>query len=473
MPEDRHDIRRIDLAELLPWTILFRGFRIARDPKKIVLGAVGALVMSLGWYVIASASSAKMPTPPDPPAAEATETQRKDYQRQLDAYKEEALRYQYVTEARRFPWQLSGDEPRGVYVPALDRKHGWTNFGIEVPSSFFLVVEPVRTLVLPARLTFLSRGSTAIGLLLLIWTLAVWSLFGAAICRISAVQVARNGNVGLMESIRFALARYVSFFTSPLLPFLGVVLIVLFCVIGSLILYVPYLEIAAGVIWILPLLAGFVIVAALLGLALGWPLMYAAIGAEATESFDALSRAFSYVLGRPWHYLFYALLATVYGGIIMIFATIFAYGMVHMSQYAVSWGGVDTTSLYAFAPEAPGWREAFGPASAPEGTVTALPTGSRYFTALLVGFWTHLIFFGLIGVSFSFFWSEATIIYFLLRRDVDETEIEEVYLEEEDEEPFPTATPTVAPPKGTTPSGPLPPPAGTGGVSLPIVEPPK
>ena len=210
----------------------------------------------------------------------------------------------------------------------------------------------MRTLVLPARLTFLSRGSTAIGLFLLIWTLAVWSLFGAAICRISAVQVARNGNVGLVEAIRFALARYVSFFTSPLLPFLGVVLIIFFCVLGSLILYIPYLEVIAGVVWILPLLAGFVIVAALLGLALGWPLMYAAIGAEATESFDALSRAFSYVLGRPWQYLFYTLLATIYGGIIMIFATIFAYGMVHMSQYAVSWGSGDTTSLYAFAPEA-------------------------------------------------------------------------------------------------------------------------
>jgi hypothetical protein len=146
-----------------------------------------------------------------------------------------------------------------------------------------------------------------------------------------------------------------------------------------------------------------------------------------------------------------------------------------MSQYAVSWGSGDTTSLYAFAPEAPGWREAFGPASSPEGQVVANPTGSRYLTALLVGFWTHLVFIGLVGISYSFFWSEITIIYFLLRRDVDETEIEEVYLEEEEEEPFPTATPTVAPPKSTQAPGPTsPPPSGMGGPSLPIVDlPPK
>ena len=137
MPEDRHDIRRIDLAELLPWTILFRGFRLARDPKKIALGALGALVMSLGWYVISSASSIRAPIAPDPPAVESSETQKKDYQRQLDTYQDESLRYQYISEARRLPWQLEGESPRGVYVSALDR-NGWTDFGIEVPSSFSL-----------------------------------------------------------------------------------------------------------------------------------------------------------------------------------------------------------------------------------------------------------------------------------------------------------------------------------------------
>ncbi len=470
MAEERIDWRRIDLAEIFPWTILFAGFRHARDPKKIALGAAGVLLMSLGWYVIASLSTAKPPALPAPLAADASQADRADYQRLLDQFQADEEKFKLLSEARRLPWNSGGSLPEGVYTSPLDQEKGWTTFGIKVPASFFLVIEPIRTLVVPAQLTFQSKGSTLIGLALLAWTLFVWSLFGAALCRISAVQIARQSNVGLGESLKFAVTRYFSFFSSPILPFAGIAGIVLFAAIGALFLYVPILNTVAGALWILPLLAGFVIVTALFGLALGWPLMYAAIGAEATESFDALSRAFSYVLGRPWNYLFYGVVAILYGGIVMIFTTTFAQAMVHMSQYVVSWGYGDTTLLYALAPEAPGWSESFGPASTPDAPAPK-PSGSQYMTAMLVSFWTHALFMGIVGLAYSYFWTQVTAIYFLLRQDVDETEIEEVYLEEEEEEPFPTATPTVAPPKtagGAPPTGP------TGaGSSLPIIEPPK
>jgi hypothetical protein len=468
MPDERIDWRRWDLAELLPWTILFSGFRHARDPKKILLGAVGVLVMSLGWYAIGSMSTARPPVPPTPLATDASPSDKKDYQRSLDQFRADEQKFRLISEARRLPWNNGGDLPTGVYVSAFDKNEGWTNFGIKVPASFFLVFEPIRTLLVPVQLTFLSKSSTLIGVALLAWTLAVWSLFGAALCRISAVQVARNSNVGLIESLKFAGSRYFSFFSSPILPFVGVIGIVVFAAIGALFLHVPILNSLVGALWFLPLLAGFVMVTALFGLALGWPLMYAAIGAEATESFDALSRSFSYVLGRPWNYLFYGTVALLYGGIVMIFTTTFAYAMVHMSQYVVSWGYGDATLLYALAPEAAGWQQAFGPASAPDAP-PASPTGWQYLTAVLVSFWTHVLFLGMVGLAYSYFWTQVTAIYFLLRQDVDETEIEEVYLEEEDEEPFPTATPTVAPPKAP-PAGPAPPGLGN---SLPIIEPPK
>lgn len=467
MADERWDLRQVDFSELFPWTLLFSGFRLARDPKKIALGAAGVLLMCLGWSFVASFSADRLQTPPEVPGPQATEQEKQDYQRQLDSHREQVERQRLLAEARRLPWNTGASLPPGVYTTPF-QKSGWTTFGIEVPASFFMVVEPIRSLLLPAQLTFLTKGSTTIGLALLVWTLVVWSLFGAAICRISAVQVARNGQVGLTESIRFAMARYLSFFTSPILPFLGVVLIVLFCLVGALLINIPGLNVVGGLLWFLPLLAGFVMVAALLGLAVGWPLMYAAIGAEATESFDALSRAFSYVLGRPWSYFFYGVIAIVYGGLLSIFVVTVGYAVVHMSQYAVSWGYSDVSTLYAFVPEAPGWRDAFGPARQPDGSTIVAPSGSEYVTALFVAGWTHLLFLGVVGFIYSYFWSQVTVIYFLLRRDVDETELEEVYLEEEDEEPFPTATPTVAPPKAAEP------PANKGSVgpSLPIIDPP-
>ncbi|MBY0588514.1 hypothetical protein K2X85_15165 [bacterium] len=468
MANEHVDWKRIDFSEIFPWTILFSGFRHARDPKKILLGALGALFMSLGWYVIGSASTARPPILPEAIGANAGETEKKDYQRSLDLYRADEQKYRLLSESRRLPWNNGGSLPEGVYVSAMDAERGWTNFGIKVPASLFLVFEPIRTLLVPIQLTFVSKNSTLIGIALLAWMLAVWSLFGAALCRISAVQVARNSNVGLIESLKFAGTRYFSFFSSPVLPFVGIIGIVIFAGIGALFLHIPVLNAAVGAFWILPLLAGFVIVTALLGLALGWPLMFAAIGAEATESFDALSRAFSYVLGRPWSYLFYGVIALLYGGMVMVFTTTFAYAMVDLSQYIVSWGYGDSTLLYSLAPEAPGWQQQFGPASIPDAPVSS-PSGWQYLTAVMVSFWTHVLFMGIVGLTYSYFWTQVTAIYFLLRQDVDETEIEEVYLEEEDEEPFPTATPTVSPPKPTV-AGPTSP----GPISaLPIIEPPK
>lgn len=471
MAEDRIDLKRIDAADLFPWTILFRAFRLACDPKKILFGAAGALLVSLGSALLCSFSGLKTrPTAPPPLESNASAEDVAEYHRNLEEYRAQSYAFEKLSEARRQPWQSGGEMPSGVFASVLTPL-GWADGGIRFPASALLVLEPLRQLTLPARLSFSGVGATFLGLLLLFWTLAVWSLFGGAICRVSAVQLARNGSVGLREALRFAARRYLSFFSSPLLPFLAVVLVVLFCAVGGLLARVPVLDVLAGLVWFLALLAGFVVVAALFGLVLGWPLMYAAVAAEATESFDALSRSFSYSIGRPWHYLFYATLAALYGAIVMIFVVAFAHGLVQMSAYAVSFGFGEqaTYSLYAFAPEAPGWRHAFGPASAD----APPPTGTRYVAAVLVGFWTHLAFLGVVGFAYSFFWTEATAVYFLLRRDVDETDIDEVYLEEEEEEPFPTAAPTVpGPPKASgaetnKPGTPI------GEPSLPIVDPPK
>src|SRR5205085_2143731 len=61
-----------------------------------------------------------------------------------------------------------------------------------------------------------------------------------------------------------------------------------------------------------------------------------------------------------------------------------------------------------------------------------------------------LIFLMVVGFGYSYFWSESTIIYLLMRRKVDDTDLDEVYLEEEETEdayshPITTSTTVPAP----------------------------
>ena len=66
--------------------------------------------------------------------------------------------------------------------------------------------------------------------------------------------------------------------------------------------------------------------------------------------------------------------------------------------------------------------------------------GDQDIAAALVAFWVYLVI-GMIGAFLiSFYFSANTIIYYLMRREVDATEPDDVYLEQSDEdfgEPMP------------------------------------
>src|SRR5262249_5375934 len=71
---------------------------------------------------------------------------------------------------------------------------------------------------------------------------------------------------------------------------------------------------------------------------------------------------------------------------------------------------------------------------------------SNYFGAGMVAFWMTLLFMMMLGFSYSFFWPKASMIYLLMRKKVDEVEVDEIYTEDEElEEP-------VTPPKLSAPA---------------------
>jgi hypothetical protein len=314
---------------------------------------------------------------------------------------------------------------------------------------------------------------------------AIWSLVGGAISRIAAVQIARGEKIDFMEAVRFTLKRWASYLMAPVYPLAFIILLLIFAIIFGLLHMIPLFGdiFISGIFWPIPLVLGFVIALAVVGLVVGWPLMPPTISTEGTDSWEALSRSFSYVFQKPFHYLWYALVAICYGAVLVFFIGFMGSFTVYLSKWAVSqtptikWTKRDPVYLFVYAPESFGWRDLLlkdqlvdGDPLVVDGKINEVPykkylgldglkttnpydqlTGWNKFAAGMVAFWLYLVFLVIIGFGYALFWSLMTVIYFLLRRNVDAAELDEVYLEE-DEHDLAYSGPLTPPPAPPAPA---------------------
>lgn len=355
---------------------------------------------------------------------------------------------------------------------------------------FPVLIEPLEKFLYPVvhllspRTGFWNR---VYFLLVTVWTLATWALFGGAITRIASVQVARNDKIGMAEALRFVTARYGSFLSAPLFPLLFVAFTVFLLCLYGLFFMIPVLGdvIVAGLGWPLVFLAGAAMAVVLVGL-VGWPMMYATISAEGSDSFDAISRSYSYVYQRPWNYIWYSLVAVGYGAVVVFFIGFMGSLIVYLGKWGVSQtpfiesADRDPSFLFVYAPTSFGWQKLLLEGAAVDGqpivkdgavqskTLAQYTDTFRWYNyagAGLVTAWLYLFFLLVLGFGYSYFWSASTIIYLLMRRKVDDTDMDEVYLEEDEAEESYSAASTVA-------ASPPPSPPPTPGTSLHMVEAP-
>ncbi len=148
---------------------------------------------------------------------------------------------------------------------------------------------------------------------------------------------------------------------------------------------------AAGIVWPLVIVGGAMLAVLALGLAFGWPLIWAAVGAEGADAFEAISRAFTYVFHRPFYYAIFAAEAAVVGVAGWLLVNLFVGALVLLSHWAVSWGlGNDPRDLIL--------SEGLWPmASAGAGLI-------KFWNALLVS--TPMAF------LFGYLWNGSTAVYF-------------------------------------------------------------
>jgi len=254
--------------------------------------------------------------------------------------------------------------------------------------------------------------------------LAVLAVTGGAICRIAALQFARGEKPGIIEALRFASKRFMSFFFAPLLPLCGIILIGFSVWLIGFAGNIPIVgEWIIAIFMPLALLAGALIAWVAIGTLAGFNMMFPAVAYDGCDCFDAFGRAFHYVYSRPWKIAFYSAIATVYGTVCYVFVRFFAFLVLVTTYTALDAGiagsyaqGNKLVKIWAV----PAMVDLIRPSTQMVGLSETCAAYVIYACLLLV--------FGLV-ISFimSFYFSANTIIYALIRSWTDKTNIEQVY----------------------------------------------
>jgi len=382
-------VRAVSWSEVLPWLMIFRTFRIALNPSSLLLALAGVLLTPLGWM---GAQAVFAP----------------------EAVLVEDAVFRNVVEANS-AWPIRAGVPRDPaarFDPAAHITRAPAEIYIWAYSRF---TQPFASLF-NSQVKLRQFGYYLTGSL---WTLLLWAFLGGAITRIAVVKLGREEHIGLWDSMKHACYKYLSYAGAPLIPLIAAVVITSPIILLGFLMLFDLGVVIASVFWVLALAAGAVATLILLGLCFGWPLLWAAIAAECSDSFDAVSRTYMYVLHRPAHYLFYVVVAALTGVFAWLLVSMFADVTVEITYWAASWG------VY-FSTEPSRLAEIRGGALAAEGSSTL--AAGRTILGIADGL-VHAI---ATAFAFSFFWCATSAVYLLIRRDEDETEYDEVYLDDSD-----------------------------------------
>ncbi len=358
------------------WRDIFRAFKMAFDPKKMFLGYAG-LLASLAWCFIAVAffSALKMVS---------------------------ATPYTFLELILR-------SAKEGVFI---------------ILNNFLPAIMP------------LDFAEFFVLLVLIFGLLVIWSFVGGAITRIAALDYARDESIRLSDALNFARKKFRSYFWSPLVPVIGVFFFALCNVFGGLLGRIPVFgEVVVALGFPLALASGFLMVFIGVIGALGLCFMFPTISAEGSDAFDAMSRAYSYVLSRPKQFLLYCILNTVYGLVCLALIAFVAWLMMRLAFFTVGAGmGHKFHLVQSFLSQKCNIA-CLGFCSATSGeSKTAGVSPDQWSLKFLAG--TLLIYVFLIKLAVwsfatTYLFSAKTIIYFLLRKEIDSTDITDVYIEEE------------------------------------------
>lgn len=394
MTETPGRIRQIAWREIFPWLILFRTFRIAISPPLLAIATLAVLIVPIGWWI----------------GSRVFLTQQ---ERDARAVVNDVV-------PGRDASQLASLVPpagRAFFLP----------FTTALLDAYFDLAEPLKRFF---QLD-ISLGEAAYYAFGFLWTLAIWAFPGGLITRRAVVQLATDDLSPARSAAIYAGKRYLNYFLAPLYP-LAVLLALagLIAVLGWVCWVLNWLlpglgTLLAGVGWLVVVLIGLGALLLVGGLIFGWPLMWPTVSAERDgDPFEAFARSYSYVYGKPLYYFFYVIVAAAFGALSWAVVSSAAMIVQEFGFWALSWGAWPGDPQVAEIR-----RQALDFAA---GEWTPHEHG-RMWTAgvTLIGLFVGLVQAVASAFRFTFFFAVASAIYLLLRQDMDEKEMDEVYLEDD------------------------------------------
>lgn len=236
-------------------------------------------------------------------------------------------------------------------------------------------------------------------------TVLIWSYCGLPIVRGTIVRVAHEKSPSMTELISFSKPKGFVVASAISLPVIAMMLIAIPAIPVGWLMRLDVGVPIAGFLWILVLLVSSLIGILAFGLMLAWPLMWGAIAADDCDAFDAISRTYAYASQRPLHFLCYVSVAMLLGYLGWFVVWGFTEMVIGLGYWTVEIGcGGDRL------------KEVAGVTQQSHVTgVNAIRFACSVFRGVASSY------------SFSFFFSLAAAIYLLLRRDTDETELDQIF----------------------------------------------
>ncbi|BBO32880.1 hypothetical protein [Lacipirellula parvula] len=379
MTPSPHQLSSVRWPAIFPWLILVRAARVSLMFRVIVLALLGVAATHGGWRLIDSMLQGS----------------------------------QSLESLERAP-QIS--------IPLMPERH-------EPPTTFNEPIIVKSELTVGAFLSAWHWLGRPFGLLALrptlqesvtlalagVWSVAVWALFGGAIARIAAVYLTYGETLGPIAAIRAAARTWLAAVGAIGLVALATLVVALPLIVAGALLRFDLMVLLMGMAWIVALLCGAVVAILAVGLALGWPLMWATSAVERTDAFDAISRGFAYLYQRPLQLLFYVLVASLIGVLAQLAVSAAVVATTTATEWSVALGaGEGRTSDLGFDQQGvSGDVDSVGEIGA---------GGIQFWTGVVQGASTYF--------PLAYFWPAVTAIYLLLRREIDGTEMTEVVFDE-------------------------------------------
>ncbi|MCB9839223.1 MAG: hypothetical protein H6813_07795 [Phycisphaeraceae bacterium] len=254
--------------------------------------------------------------------------------------------------------------------------------------------------------------------LILVLTALLLGVFGGAVARSSACDIAGWPAPGPGESVAFAWRRRADFSMTLLGPalFIGAIALVL-AAIGAVALRIPGIDFIGAIFYGLALLLGLLAALSVLGLCLGGVMLIPSVAVECSDWLDGAQRVYAYVAGSPGRLVMY-LVALLTQGALAYWALslVFALTLNFTAGTVTGWLGAEPTALA-------GRVEPFVFQTQPDQWALG---GTTLWTAHVMGLWEQAFTLLLAAGVFSYLFTGGTALYLALRQVNDHQDMADI-----------------------------------------------